>query len=74
MEVEHVKAHHAKKEKENMSQFEKFVTEGNEKAEDLAKAGTMLNEGFMAEARAKTVLQERRCMQPCSMRPASTAW
>ena len=58
MEVEHVKAHRAKKEKENMSQFEKFVTEGNEKADDLAKAGAM-DEGFMEEAGAKTMQQER---------------
>ena len=29
-----------------MSQFEKFVTEGNEKADELAKAGAMLDEGF----------------------------
>ena len=42
-----------------MSQFGKFVTEGNEKADDLAKAGAMLDEGFMAEARAKTMNQER---------------
>ena len=42
-----------------MSQFEKFATEGNEKADDLAKAGAMLDEGFMAEARAKTMQQER---------------
>ena len=30
--------------KENMSQFERFVTEGNEKADELAKAGAMLDE------------------------------
>ena len=42
-----------------MSQFEKFVAQGNEKADELAKAGAMLDEGFMAEARAKTVQQER---------------
>ena len=48
-----------------MSQFERFVTEGNEKAEELAKAGAMLDEGFMEEARAET-------LQRCSMRPAST--
>ena len=42
-----------------MSRFEKFVTEGNEKADELAKAGAMLDEGFMAETRAKTVHQER---------------
>ena len=45
VEVEHVKAHRTKKErKEDMSHFEKFVvTEGNEKAEDLAK--TVSNDG-----------------------------
>ena len=58
MEVEHVRAHRTKKDKKNMSQFKKFVTEGNEKADDLAKAGAMLDEGFMAEARAKTMPQE----------------
>ena len=31
VEVEHVKAHRTKKGKDNMSQFERFVTEGNEK-------------------------------------------
>ena len=52
VEVEHVKAHCTKKEKENMTQIEKFVTEGNEKADELAEAGAMLDEGFMAGARA----------------------
>ena len=37
-----------------------FVTQTNEKADELAKAGTMLDEGFMAEVRAKTVQQERK--------------
>ena len=45
-----------------MSHFQKFVTEGNEKADALAKEGAMLDEGFMAEARAKTVQQEREEM------------
>ena len=31
-----------------MTQFERFITEGNEKADELAKAGAMLDEGFMA--------------------------
>ena len=54
-------------EKKDMSQFEKFVTEGNEKADELAK-GAQLDEGFMVEARVKTMQQERerRCAQPCS--------
>ena len=42
-----------------MSHFEKFVTDGNEKADQLAKARAILDEGFMAQARAKTVQQER---------------
>ena len=60
VEVEHVKAqaHRTKKEKKEMSHFERLVTEGNEKAHSLAKAGGLLDEGFMAEARAETIQQE----------------
>ena len=49
VEVAHVKAHRTKQEKEKMTQLERFVTEGNEKADELAKEGAMLDEGFMAE-------------------------
>ena len=75
VEVVHVKAHCTKKEKKEMSHFGTFVTEGNEKADALAKEGAMLDEGFMTEARAKTIAAgvEKRCMQPCSMQPAFTA-
>ena len=59
VEVEHVKAHRTKKDKKEMSHFEKLVTKGNEKADELAKAGAMLNEGYVAQVRAKTVQQER---------------
>ena len=41
VEVAHVKAHRTKKEKDNMTKIERFVTEGNEKADELAKAGAM---------------------------------
>ena len=41
MEVDHVKAHRTKKVKKTMSQFEKFVTEGNKKADELAKGGAL---------------------------------
>ena len=37
----------------------RFVIDGNEKADALAKEGAMLDEGFMAETRAQTVQQER---------------
>ena len=43
-----------------MSLFEKFVREGSEKADDLATALATMDEGFMAEARAKTMQQERK--------------
>ena len=32
-----------------MSHFEKFVADGNEKADELARASAMLDEGFMAQ-------------------------
>ena len=44
--------------RKDMSHFEKFVTDGNDKADELAKAGPILDDGFMAEARAKTVQQK----------------
>ena len=50
VEVEHVKAHRTEKEKEKMKKIERFVSEGNDKADELAKAGAMMDEGFMAEA------------------------
>ena len=54
-----------------MSHFEKFVTESNEKADDLAEAGAMLDEGFVAEARAETVQQERKEVHTGLQRAAS---
>ena len=59
VEVEHVKAHRTKKDNKEMSHIEKFATDGREKADELAKEGALLNEGFMAETRAKTVQRER---------------
>ena len=77
VEVEHVRAHRTKKDKNDMSQFEKSVVEGNEKADVLGNTAAMLDEGFMAETRAKTVQQEReekKCTRLCSTQPAFTAW
>ena len=67
VEVEHVKAHRTKKDKKDMSHFEKFVTDGTEQADELAQAGAMLDEGFVAEARANTVQQEEREKSVCSL-------
>ena len=50
VEVEHVKVHRTKEEKKEMK---KFVTD------ELAKEGALLDEGFMEEARAQTMQQER---------------
>ena len=52
-EVEHVKAHRTEKDKKEVSHFEKLVTDGNEKADERAKAGAMRDEGFMTKVRAK---------------------
>ena len=60
VEVAHVKAHRTKQEKEKMKKIEWFVTEGNGKADELAKAGAMLDEGFTAEVRADTIKQGMR--------------
>ena len=59
VEVEHGKAHHSKKEMQQMSLFEKFITEGNEKVDELAKKGAVLDGGKMAQVRAITIQQER---------------
>ena len=58
--VAHVLAHRTMKEKEKMTikKIGKFVAEGNEKADELAKAGAMLE----AEVRAVTMQErERKC-------------
>ena len=47
--------------------FEKFVTEGNENADELAKTRAMSAERFMAEARAKTMQQEREVRSQLSL-------
>ena len=57
VEVGRLKAHRTKKGKENTSHFEKFVTEGNEKADELAKE---LDGGFMAEARPENYATGKR--------------
>ena len=75
VEIEHVKVHRRKKVKKNILQFERFVAEGNEKADELAKSGAMLDERLWQKQEQKLCSrQERRCMQHYSMRPASTAW
>ena len=50
----------AQRRKKEMSHFDRFVTEGNEKADELTKEGAMMDGCYMAEVRAKKVQQERR--------------
>ena len=60
VEVQHVKKHITRRKKRKICRiFEKFTTEGNEKADELAKGGALLDTGFMAEARPETMQQER---------------
>ena len=59
VEVEHATAHRTEKDKKEMWHFGKFVTDGNEKADELAKAGAMLDDGFMAQVRANTLQQQQ---------------
>ena len=47
-----------KKERKICRIFEKFITEGNKKADELAKGGALQDTGFMAEARPETMQQE----------------
>ena len=48
-----------KKDKKQISHIEKFATEGNQISDELAKEGAMCDEGFMAQARASIIQQER---------------
>ena len=55
-----MKAHRTKKEQQEMALFERCVTEGNEKTDELAKDGAMLDGGVMGRIRAITVQQKKR--------------
>ena len=60
LNCEHVKAHRSKKDMQKMSLFEKFITEGNEKADELlAKEGARLDGGEKAQETAITIQKER---------------
>ena len=75
VEVEHVKAHCTGKDKREMTHFQKFVIEGNEKADELAKAGAMLDEGSWRRQEQKRFSRnEKRRTQLCSTQPAFRAW
>ena len=58
VEAQHFNAHRSKKEMQNRSLFEKFITGGIEKADELAKEGARLDGGDVAQVRAITIVQE----------------
>ena len=64
VDVEHVQAHRTETDKQEMTQFEKFVADGKEKADEVAKAGAMFDEGVIhgAGKSKKKVQQEREEM------------
>ena len=60
VEVEHVKARRTKNDKKEMSHSERFVTDVNEKADELVKAGAMLDEGFYGGSESKDNAARKR--------------
>ena len=64
-EIEHVKAHRSK-EKQQMSLFEHFVTESNQKADELAKDGAMMMEArWLRYGPAQSAEKKRGCTRLC---------
>ena len=59
MEGEHVKVHRSNKEMQDMSLFQKFITEGHERADEQAQEGAWLDGGDMTQVRAITIQHER---------------
>ena len=58
-----------------MSLFEKFVTEGNEKAYEPAKEAAVWDARLMAQARASTIQQEREeVFAALEYEPVFIAW
>ena len=59
-----------------MTLFEKFITEGNEKEDELAKEGAMKDaiKWQRSEPEQSGREERRRFTQPCSTLPAFTVW
>ena len=58
-----------------MTLFETIVTEGSEKADELAKDVAMMDGGEMAQIRASAVQQQTaRFTQRCNVQPAFIDW
>ena len=72
IEFEHVTAHRTKKERRQMSLFEKFITEGNKKADEPAKEGA--NAGWrICDAGRSRHGPVRKSRSACSLAVCSLA-
>ena len=66
MEEEHVKAQRTKKEKENMSQFERFVTKATRRVTSWQKQEQCWTKDLWQKRKQKLCSRkERRCTQHC---------
>ena len=54
-----LKPHRTEKERQHVSLVEKILTAGNEKVDEVAKEGAILDGRLKAQARVSTVRQER---------------
>ena len=71
VEAEHVKAHRSEKEETTNVALRRFVTEGDEKADEYAKDGAVMYGRVMAQIRASTVQQKREEAQAALQYAAS---
>ena len=69
-----LKAHRSNKEKQEPTPFERFVTEGHARAEELATDGAMLEGGEMTQIKACTVPQRREEVYAALQHEAFIVW
>ena len=75
LEVEHFKAHRSKTEKQELSLFERSVTEGNERADESAKDGhCVMEEKWRRSEPAQFSRKERRSIRLFSVQLNFIVW
>ena len=73
MEVELVETHRTKKDMQQMPLFERFIAEGNEKADEFAKSRSV--DGWRTYFIGKSSnRKENKFMQHCNVQQAFTVW
>ena len=69
VEVEHVEVHRTKKDKKEKAQFEKFVTEGTEKADELQRQEQCWTKDLYRKREQQTgAARERRSVRSFAVR------